>query len=109
MAGFRKNSTVIDFSVMPVRPKLNVVQEFLFKQMSLDMSLVKNLQTSITKSHVIIELDSAATAENVVMLHNMKHILEHDKQLYHIPVHPTDNAIEVKVYDLPPHMPNILI
>lgn len=109
MAGFRKNSIVIDFSVMPVRPKLNVVQEFLFKQMSLDMSLVKNLQTSITKSHVIIELDSAATAENVVMLHNMKHTLEHDKQLYHIPVHPTDNAIEVKVYDLPPHMPNNLI
>lgn len=109
MAGFRKNSIVIDLSVMPVRPKLNTVQEFIFTKMKLDMSQVKNLQTSITKSQVIIEMDSAVTAENIVMQHNMKHTLEHDKQLYHIPVQPADNAVEVRVYDLPPHMPHNLI
>lgn len=109
MSGYRKNSFVIDFSVMPIRPKLNVVQDFVFTKMKLDMNLVKNLQTSITKSQVIIEVDSAATAENIVAQHSLKHSLEHDKQLYPIPVHPADNAIEVKVYDLPPHMPNQLI
>ncbi|XP_029726170.1 uncharacterized protein LOC115265394 [Aedes albopictus] len=109
MSGFRKNSFVIDLSVMPVRPKLSVVQDFVFSKMTLDMNLVKNLQTSISKSQVIIEVDSAASAEQIIAQHNLKHSLEHDNQLYPIPVHSVDNAIEVKVYDLPPHMPNNLI
>lgn len=109
MSGYRKNSFVIDFSVMPVRPKLNVVQDFIFSKMSLDMSVVKNLQTSITKSQVIIEVDSVATADSIIAQHNSKHSLEHDQQLYPIPVHSADSAIEVKVYDLPPQMPNHLI
>lgn len=109
MPGYRKNSFVIDFSVMPVRPKLNVVQDFIFAKMSLDMSVVKNLQTSITKSQVIIEVDSAATAENIIIQNSLKHSVEYEQQLYPIPVHSADNAVEVRVYDLPPQMPNQLI
>lgn len=47
-------------------------------------------------------MDSAVAAENIIFQHDMKNTPEQDKQLYNIPVQPTDNTIEVSVYDLPP-------
>lgn len=75
--------------------------------MSLDMLQIKNLYTSITKSQMIIEMNFVIIAENIILQHDMKNTLEQDKQLYNIPVQSA--TIEVRVYDLPPHMSNNLI
>lgn len=109
MTGYRRNSVILDFHVMPTRPKAEQVKEFLLKKMQIDMSKTKNIQFCISKSQVIIEVDSAALAEDLIAEHNGKHTMEHENENYIIPVRSIDNAIEVKVHDLPPHLPNRLI
>lgn len=109
MASYRRNSVILDFHVMPARPKAEQVKDFLLKEMKIDMSKTKNIQFCISKSQVIIEVESAALAEELIAQHNGKHSMEHENKTYKIPVRSIDNAIEVKVHDLPPHMPNRLI
>lgn len=109
MAGYRRNSVILDFHAMPVRPKAEQVKDFLLKKMKIDMGKTKNIQFCISKSQVIIEVESAALAEELIEQHNEQHSVEHDNKQYKIPVRSIDNAIEVKVHDLAPHMPNRLI
>lgn len=73
------------------------------------MNNIKNVQTLLTRAQVIIEVESAELVEQLVSQHNLKHTIEHENKEYNIPLFPADNAIEVKVSDLPPHMPNTLI
>lgn len=109
MTGYRRNSVILDFHVIPARPKAEQVKDFLLKKMKIDMGKTKNIQFCISKSQVIIEVESAALAEELIAQHNEQHSMEHEGKQYKIPVRSIDNAIEVKVHDLPPHMPNRLI
>lgn len=102
MTKYRKNSFVIDLSVLPARPKLDTVGDLVFKQMSLNISEVKNLQTLFTKAQVIIETVSETRAEEIVDVHNLKHSLDHDGKKYQIPIFTYENTKEVRIQDLSP-------
>lgn len=95
---------------MTKRPTIEQVSDFLFKQLSLDMSKVKNLQPCISKSQVIIEMESAELAEQIAADHDQKHSLQLDdgtKVL--IPIRLEGDTLEVRVHDLPPYLPNEMI
>ncbi|XP_039441294.1 uncharacterized protein LOC120422034 [Culex pipiens pallens] len=94
MSKYRRNAVVIDFNVMPVRPDIETVTKFISKDLKLDQQRVKNLQLNNSRNHVIIELGSPEEASDLVDQHNLKH---------------KDNATQVRIHDLPPHMPNDLI
>lgn len=65
------------------------------------MAKVNCIQPSMTKARVIIELKSQAYVEELVAEHSSKHTVEHNNKQYAIPLVPYDNAVEVKVADLP--------
>lgn len=110
MTRYRKNSFIVDFSVLPKRPTIEQVSEFLFKQLELDMSKVKNLQPSISKSQVIIEMERAELVEQIVADHDQQHRLQlDDTTVALIPIRLVGDAVEVRVHDLPPYMPNEMI
>lgn len=109
MSGYRKNAVVIDFGVVPTRPKIDKVRDFVFQQMCLDISRIKSLQTKMTNGQVLIETDSAELAEQLISEHHLKHKLTIDGKSYLIPVQSIDNTREVRIYDLPPQMPNKMI
>lgn len=109
MSGYRKNAVVIDFGVVPTRPKIDKVRDFVFQQMCLDISKIKSLQTKMTNGQVLIETDSAELSEQLISEHHLKHSLTIDGKSYLIPVQSIDNTREVRIYDLPPQMPNKMI
>ncbi|XP_039448064.1 uncharacterized protein LOC120427281 [Culex pipiens pallens] len=86
MPKYRRNAVVIDFNVMP------------------------NIESVLnTRNHVIIELGSPEEAWDLVDHHNLKHKVGCRGQAFRIPIFLEDNSIQVRVHDLPPHMPNELI
>lgn len=109
MSGYRKNAVVIDFGVVPTRPKIDKVRDFVFQQMCLDISKIKSLQTKMTNGQVIIETESAELAEQLISEHHLKHKITIDNKSYLIPVQSIDDTREVRIYDLPPQMPNKMI
>lgn len=89
---------------MPARPKLEKIHELISQKINIDMSKVNCIQPSLTKSRVIIELKSQAYVEELVSEHSLKHTIELNNQQYAIPLVPYDNAIEVKVADMPSYI-----
>lgn len=106
---YYKNSVIIDFTVVPARPKLDRVRQFIFQQMGIAMCDIKTLQTRIIKAHVIIEVASAKLAEELAYAHNLKHTVDYEGELFQIPVYTADNIKEIRVFDLPCQMPNSVI
>ncbi|EDS30091.1 conserved hypothetical protein [Culex quinquefasciatus] len=109
MKTFRQNSLVFDFNVMPVVPELGTIQIFLQQQIKLDLSSVRNLQVNVSRNQVIIETTTPDQAFAIARDHNSKHFIVHAKKRFLIPIYVEDGAIEVKVHDLPPRMPNNII
>lgn len=73
------------------------------------MQQIKNLQLSISKSYVFLELESADLVEQLVVENNKKFFIASEKGDVAIPLYIADGAIDVKVHDLPPYMPNSII
>lgn len=109
MDDYRKDSVYLDFSGMPIRPKLEKVHELISKKIQLDMSKVNCIQPSMTKARVIIELKSQAYVEELVSEHSSKHTVEQNNKEYAIPIAPYDNAIEVRIADLPSYFSTEMI
>ncbi|XP_039444520.1 uncharacterized protein LOC120424453 [Culex pipiens pallens] len=109
MPKYRRNAVVIDFNVMPVRPDIESVSKFITNDLKLDLKRLKNVQLNNTRNHVIIELGSPEEASDLVDHHNLKHKVGCRGQAFRIPVFLEDNSIQVRVHDLPPHLPNELI
>ncbi|XP_052565904.1 uncharacterized protein LOC128093383 [Culex pipiens pallens] len=109
MSKYRRNAVVLDFNVMPVRPDIETVSKFIAKGLTLDLKRTKNLQFNNSRNHVIIELGSPEEASELADQHNLKHNLRWSGRNFAIPIFVEDNAIQVRVHDLPPHMPNDLI
>lgn len=61
------------------------------------------------KALVVIEVDSAQLAEELMNKHNLKHSIEHEGMPHQIPVYTADNISEIRVFDLPCQMPNSII
>lgn len=104
MDDYRKDSLYLDFSGMPVRPKLDKVFELISKKIKIDMTKVNCIQPSMAKARVIIELKSHSYVEELVAEHSSKHTVEHNNKQYAIPLVPYENAIEVRVSDLPSYV-----
>lgn len=109
MPDYRKNSMIIDFSVVPTRPAISEIHKFVFESLKITMASIKSIQLSTTKSYVYLEMESSALAEQLVAENNRKFSIKIDGGEYAIPMFIADGAVEVKVCDLPPHMPNSII
>lgn len=104
MDDFRRDSVYLDFGGMPARPKLENVHDFISKKIQLDMTKVNCIQPMMSKARVIIELKSQAYVEELVGEHSLKHTIEISNKEYAVPLVAYDNAIQVRVADLPSYI-----
>lgn len=110
MRGYRKNSLVIDFTVLPAKPSVPEVRNFVFDFLKLDIKHIKNIQLFIQKSYVFIELVPEFAAEDVVSKCSRKFCMTTADGLQKaIPLFLADGAVEIKIFDLPPYLPNATI
>lgn len=106
MSPVRENTIFVDFGVLSARPSLDSVKKFVEKSMGLDPAWFKCLQLHNTRNGVLIEFADLATAKKTAADHNMKHTIRSGEKKFRIPVYVDDNAVHVRVHDLPPGMPN---
>lgn len=109
MHGYRQNTQKTDFSVVPTRPSVPDIREFVFDCLKLDIKQIKNLQLTNNNAHAYLEMETAALAEQIVADNNRKYFIASEGKDFAIPLRTADGAVEVKVKDLPPHMPNSTI
>ncbi|XP_039452386.1 uncharacterized protein LOC120431315 [Culex pipiens pallens] len=74
--------------------------------MGLNPAGFKCLQLHNTRNGILIEMADLATATKVAADNHMKHVLRSGEKNFLIPVYVDDNAVDVRVHDLPPGMPN---
>lgn len=107
MRGYRKNTLVIDFGPVPKKPTITQIRKFAFEQLKLDIAQIRNLQLSMTKSFVYIEMSPEISAEELVAEFDMKLAMTSEDGVQTlIPMHTADGATEVKIHDLPPYLPD---
>lgn len=106
MASHRKNTLVVDFSVLPKRPILEQVEEFLRDIIKLDLADVKNIQLHNIKNCVFIEMNGAGVAPRLQQQHHLRHFFEYQGVRYFIPVYVDGPTTTVRIHDLPPQMCN---
>lgn len=109
MGTARKNTVVMDFSVLPVRPKPETIEKFLTRSIKLDMSSIKNLQIHNIRNAALIEMRCQQDAENLSASHNLQHTIEANNKKILIPIYMEDSAVNVRINDLPPDMPNSVV
>ncbi|KXJ81090.1 hypothetical protein RP20_CCG021701 [Aedes albopictus] len=102
MASIRRNTLVVDFSVLPSRPDVEKVHQFLERDIELQLSDVKSLQLHNTRKCVFIEMVNNDTALRYQNKHNIKRVFVHNKKEFKIPVYVDSEAVSVRVHDLPP-------
>uniref|UniRef100_A0A0P6IV62 Putative translation elongation factor ef-1 alpha/tu n=1 Tax=Aedes aegypti TaxID=7159 RepID=A0A0P6IV62_AEDAE len=109
MSTYRKNTLVVDFSVLPKRPTLDQVEQFLKKFIKLDMADVKSIQLHNLKKCVYIELLDAGVAPRLHKQHHLQHSFVYDGVDYYVPIYVDGPTTTVRILDLPPHMSNAVI
>ncbi|XP_062704903.1 uncharacterized protein LOC134287254 [Aedes albopictus] len=109
MSTHRKNTLVVDFSVLPRRPVLDQIEEFLKDDLKLDLTDVKNIQIHNIKNCVYIEMNDAGVAPRLQKQHHLKHYYIHEGKTYYIPVYVDGPTTTVKIHDLSPQMSNDII
>ncbi|KXJ82385.1 hypothetical protein RP20_CCG013796 [Aedes albopictus] len=106
MAATRKNTVVIDFTVLPTRPSAGSIGKFLSDELKIDMAAVKSLQLHTLRNCALVEMRSIEAAERIAASHHLKHTIEAGEKKFHIPVYVEDTAINIRIHDLPPGIPN---
>ncbi|XP_062699745.1 uncharacterized protein LOC134284680 [Aedes albopictus] len=109
MSTHRKNTLVVDFSVLPRRPKLDQIEEFLKDDVKIDLADVKNIQIHNIKNCVYIEMTDAGLAPRLQKQHHLKHYYIHEGKKYYIPVYVDGPTTTVKIHDISPQMSNDII
>lgn len=109
MSGVRKNTLVIDFSVVPVRPEVRKVEHFLEHEIKLNLSDVKSIQLHNTRNCVYIEMVDNSTALRYEKAHNIKRVVVWKDKQFKIPVYVDSEAVTVRVHDLPPSVPHATV
>lgn len=99
MSAVRKNPLVVDFSVLPQRPKLEVVQRFVEKGLGIVSSDLRSIQLHNIRHCVLIEIADPATAIKIATENHLKYALKNT--LYH--------TVDVRVHDHPLDLPNTKI
>lgn len=104
MCSTRKNTLVIDLSVLPARPDIATVQHFLENQLKLQYSDVLSIQLHHPRNCVLIEMKSYEIALRYQTQHNWKRKMLCADKDFRIPVYVDCDAVTVRVHDLPPSM-----
>jgi hypothetical protein len=109
MALLRPNTFVMDFGIVPGRPKKEEIHRFIYEKLELSQNDVKSLQISYYKRLVFIETTNLDKAVELVETKNLKQSIASDNIEYPIKLYMEDCAINVKIHDLPPNMNNDII
>ncbi|XP_062699302.1 uncharacterized protein LOC115259808 [Aedes albopictus] len=109
MSGFRKNTLIVDFSVVPGRPDVRKVEHFLESELQLNLSDVKSIQLHNTRNCVYIEMVNHDTALRYEKAHNIKRAFVWKDKPFKIPVYVDSEAVTVRVHDLPPSVPHTTV
>lgn len=73
MSTVRDRTVVVDFSVLPERPKLDIVQRFVDKCIGLTSNDIKSIQLNNIRHCVLIAMADVASATNIATAHHLKH------------------------------------
>lgn len=95
---------VVNFRVLPTKPKCTDISDFLTKKLGFELSQLKHLQ--IIDSRVFVGTDSPQKAQDIVQEHNLKHQLQQDGKSYNIPLSMEDGAVEVRMHEIRPRINN---
>lgn len=106
MSAFRKNTLIVDFSVVPGRPDVRKVEQFLENELQLNLADVKSIQLHNTRNCVYIEMVNHDTALRYEKAHNIKRSFVLKDKQFKIPVYVDSEAVTVRVHDLPPSVPH---
>lgn len=106
MSSVRKNTIVVDFNVLPVRPDIGKVQHFLENEIGLNLADVNSIQLHHTRNCVYIEVKDHDIALRYEKANNLKRTLVYKDKPFKIPVYVDSGAVTVRVCDLPPSMPH---
>lgn len=109
MSSHRKNTLVVDFSVLPHRILTDQVEEFLKDVVKLDMADVRNVQLHNLDNCLYIEMRDAGVPPRLAKKHHLRHYLEYQGILYYIPMYVDGPTTTVRIHDLPPQMSNTTI
>lgn len=110
MSAVRDRTLVVDFGVLPERPKLDIVER-LVKKLGLIPTDLRCIQLNNVRHCLLIEMaDPATAAAETAKQHHLKHAFRiNETTKIAIPVYVDDNTVDVRVHDLPPYMPNLKI
>lgn len=110
MSAVRKNTLVVDFSVLPERPKLDMVQRFVEKSLGLNPHDLRSIQLHNIRHCVLIQMADSTAAIQTATKHHLKHAFRiNPTKKIAIPVYVDDDTVDVRIHDLPPDLDNIKI
>lgn len=109
MSILRKNTVIVDFSVLPKRPDPARVEKFFENEIRLQLSDTTNIQLHNVRNCVFIEMINNETALQYQAMHNNRHTMYCDGKGFKIPVYVEKESVTVRVHDLPPHMPHTTV
>lgn len=101
MSIVRKNTLVIDLSVLPARPDAGQVHQFLENEIKLQLSDVRSIQLHNSRKCVYIEMVDHDTAVRYQKAHNIRRIFVFNNKRFKIPVYVDSEAVTVRIHDLP--------
>lgn len=94
---------MLDTSVLPKRPSIADLKQFLDGELKLDMTLVKSIQTHNVKNVVYLIVHCEEVAARIATNHHMKHYMSCDgkRQTIPLPIYIDSSAVDVRLHDLP--------
>lgn len=109
MCAARENVLVVDVSVLPIRPDVGTVKEFLETQLKINYADVKGIQLHHTRNCILIEMVDKKVASRYQLEHNCKRKIVAANQEFKIPVYVDGDAVTVRVNDLPSTVSNVAV
>lgn len=111
MSVMRRNCIVLDTSVLPKRPSIGDIKQFLDCELKVDMTLVKSVQTHNVKNVVYMSMHNEEEAVRIASNHHLKHHMECGGKRFHIPlpIYIDSSAVDVRLHDLPEEIENVTI
>ncbi|XP_055529171.1 uncharacterized protein LOC129721070 [Wyeomyia smithii] len=97
----RVNTAVIDFASCVPRPPIREVEKIIKSEMRINIDEVDSIQMHHVRNCVLITFKLLDAAEKFINENNMKHRIRNEQLNYLIPVYMEDNAIDVRIHDLP--------
>lgn len=102
MSAVRDRTVVADFSVLPERPKLDIVQRFVEKSLGLRPTDFRSIQLHNIRHSVLIEMADPTAAIKTATAHHLKHAFRiNPTKKIAIPVYVDDDTVDVRIHDLP--------